>query len=66
MSLENFMNQLMTWIETWSLRYDGGCKVILEDPAIDIALLTRAYQWTRLNKAVKKSPDGVFNGAIRQ
>lgn len=60
LSLENFINQLMTWIKQWSDRYDEGATVFLEDPKIDLPLLTKSYQWTRLNKEVKRSSHGNF------
>lgn len=56
--LQVFFKRLLDWVHTWGNRYVGGANTVSVEPKIDLPLMTKAYQWKKENKQVKKHPDG--------
>jgi len=53
-----FIKQLLEWVHNWGSRYVGGANVVFFEPVIDLPLMTKAYQWKKQNKQVKRHRDG--------
>lgn len=56
--LQKFITQLLQWVESWSRRYEADLSVYSFAPVVELPLLTKAYQWVKLNKKVKQHKDG--------
>lgn len=58
--LKQFFSQLLTWVEGWARRYDAGASIYYYKPTIDLKLETKAYQWVKQKKEVRKHRVGDF------
>lgn len=58
--LPQFFNLLLVWIESWARRYDAGASVYHHSVEIDLPLQTKAYQWVKTKKEVRKHRLGGF------
>lgn len=56
--LQVFFKQLLTWVHTWGNRNVGGANVVSHEPVVDLPSMTKAYQWKKQNKQIKKHPEG--------
>lgn len=58
--VQQFFNLLLTWIESWGRRYEGGASTYYINVQIDLEIETKAYQWVKMKKEVRKHPTADF------
>lgn len=51
---------LLVWVEGWARRYEEGASIYNPTIVIDLKMETKAYQWVKLKKEVRKHPSGDF------
>jgi len=53
--LSAFAHHLFEWIKDWSVEYDSGA--FIQEPSLTLDHWTKGYQWSRLNKVIRKRHD---------
>lgn len=58
--LQQFFTLLLTWIESWGRRYDAAASTYHTKVKVDLPLETKAYQWVKMCKEIRKHPSSEF------